>query len=96
MLPSLSLETSVPGQDPEQCLGTLAPLLLSHQLSHPCLRRPGKRKEMDPLFHIFLDPLSSLTLPPLPENLLHQFELQICLLHSISCYILFCQTTKNK
>lgn len=44
MLPSFSLEASVPGQAQEQHLGTLSPLLLSHQLSHPCLRRPGKRK----------------------------------------------------
>lgn len=94
MFPSLSLETSVPGQDHEQYLGTLSPLLLSHQLPHPCLRRPGKRK-MDPLFYSFLDPLSPLTLR-LSQKLMHQFELQICLLCSISCYVLFCQTVKNK
>lgn len=43
-LPSPVLETSGPGQDHELLLGPLPPVLLNHQLPHPCFRRLWKRK----------------------------------------------------
>lgn len=48
------------------------------------------------LLHIILDPLSPLPPPPLTEKLVIPFELQIYLLHSITCYIISYQTMKNK
>lgn len=98
-LPLPILGASGPGQNCELVLGSLPPTLLdglaTSSMPQEAVKEKGKHYTAL-LLHIFLDPLSPLPPPPLTEKLVIPFELQIYLLHIITCYIISYQTIKNK